>query len=101
MTKDEIRGVAQDLGFALCGFAQAGPAPHAEALGAWLDDGRQASMEWMRRTEEDRGDPRRVGQQPPFVGDLQDAKQERAGEKGDPNFLQDTREEAEAGGAFP
>ena len=60
MTKDEIRGVAQDLGFALCGFAQAGPAPHAEALGAWLDDGRQASMEWMRRTEEDRGDPRRV-----------------------------------------
>jgi epoxyqueuosine reductase len=60
MTKDEIRGAAQDLGFALCGFAPAGPAPHAEALGAWLDDGRQATMEWMRRTEEDRRDPRRV-----------------------------------------
>ena len=60
MTKEELRALAREEGFALCGFARAGRAPHAEALEAWLQDGRQASMEWMQRTAEERGNPERV-----------------------------------------
>lgn len=60
MTKQEVRSAAQELGFALCGFAKAGRAPHAGALEAWLQDGREASMEWMQRTAEDRMKPERV-----------------------------------------
>ena len=60
MTKDELRGIARELGFTLCGFARAGSAPHAEALENWLQDGRQATMDWMQRTAEDRADPRRL-----------------------------------------
>jgi epoxyqueuosine reductase len=60
MTKEELRALAREEDFALCGFARAGRAPHAEALEAWLQDGRQASMEWMQRTAEERGNPERV-----------------------------------------
>jgi epoxyqueuosine reductase len=60
MTKEELRALAREEGFALCGFARGGRAPHAEALEAWLQDGRQASMEWMQRTAEERGNPERV-----------------------------------------
>jgi epoxyqueuosine reductase len=60
MTKEELRALTREEGFALCGFARAGRAPHAEALEAWLQDGRQASMEWMQRTAEERGNPERV-----------------------------------------
>lgn len=60
MTGDEVRAAAQELGFALCGFATAGRAPHADALEAWLRDGRQASMEWMQRTAQERIHPDRV-----------------------------------------
>lgn len=60
MTKDEIRVAARETGFALCRFARAGRAPHADALEAWLRDGRQAGMEWMQRTAEDRADPHRL-----------------------------------------
>lgn len=60
MTKEEVRIAAKELGFALCGFAKAGRAPHADALEAWLEAGNQASMEWMQRTAEDRASPERV-----------------------------------------
>ena len=60
MTKEEVRAVAKELGFALCGFAKAGRAPHADALQQWLAAGNQASMEWMQRTAEDRMNPDRV-----------------------------------------
>ncbi len=60
MTKEELRAAARKLGFALCGFAKAGRAPHAAALEAWLQDGRQATMEWMQRTAEDRCNPERI-----------------------------------------
>jgi len=60
MTKDQVRAVARELGFALCGFARAGRAPHADALESWLQAGHQASMEWMQRTAEDRIHPDRV-----------------------------------------
>ncbi len=60
MTKEQVRSVAEELGFALCGFAGGGRAPHADALESWLQDGRQASMEWMQRTTEDRINPDRL-----------------------------------------
>lgn len=60
MTKEEVRTAAKELGFALCGFAQAGRAPHADALEQWLEEGNQASMGWMQRTAEDRMSPDRV-----------------------------------------
>lgn len=60
MTREVIRTAAEELGFALCGFARAGRAPHADAFQAWLQDGRQASMEWMQRTAEDRINPERI-----------------------------------------
>lgn len=60
MTKADIQGKAEQLGFALCRFAAAGPAAHAAALEVWLRDGNHATMEWMRRTAEERADPRCV-----------------------------------------
>jgi len=60
MTKEEVRSAARDLGFALCGFAKAGRALHADALESWLQEGRQATMDWMKRTAEDRANPERV-----------------------------------------
>jgi epoxyqueuosine reductase len=60
MTKEEVRAAAKELGFALCGFAKAGPAPHSKALEQWLQNGNQASMQWMERTAEDRMAPERV-----------------------------------------
>jgi epoxyqueuosine reductase len=60
MTKEEVRAAAKELGFALCGFAKAGPAPHSDALKQWLQNGNQASMQWMERTADDRMVPERV-----------------------------------------
>lgn len=60
MTTDRLRALARAEGFALCRFARAGRAPHAAALGAWLQEGRQASMEWMQRTAAERKNPERI-----------------------------------------
>lgn len=60
MTKQQLQDEAGRLGFDLCRVAAPGPAPHAAALHAWLQDGRHATMDWMRRTEAERGDPRRL-----------------------------------------
>ena len=60
MDKEQIRDASQDLGFALCRFAHASRAPHADALTEWLASGNQATMDWMRRTAEDRMTPDRV-----------------------------------------
>lgn len=58
MTKDLLRAEAATLGFDLCRVARAGAAPHAGALHDWLQNGHHASMDWMRRTEPERADPR-------------------------------------------
>ena len=60
LNKDDTRRAARDLGFDLCGFARAGRAPHADALGHWLEAGCHAGMEWMKRTAALRADPRLV-----------------------------------------
>jgi len=57
VTKEKLRSAGQELGFELCGVARAGRAPHAEALDQWLEAGNHATMEWMRRTKEERTDP--------------------------------------------
>jgi len=60
MTKEKLQSEATRLGFDLCRVAAAGPAPHAGALRSWLEGGNHATMEWMKRTEAERSDPRRV-----------------------------------------
>ena len=57
MDQEQIRAAAKECGFALCGFARAGRAPNADALEAWLHDGRHATMDWMQRTAAERSDP--------------------------------------------
>jgi epoxyqueuosine reductase len=57
VTKEEFRQTAAQSGFALCRFAAAGPAPHAEALARWLDDEYHGEMGWMKRTQPERSDP--------------------------------------------
>jgi epoxyqueuosine reductase len=51
-----IRNKARELGFEKIGFARAGEAPHADALGPWLRDGKHGEMAWMARTPERRTD---------------------------------------------
>lgn len=58
MNKATLRKEAEELGFDLCRVAAAAPAPHATALNNWLREGFHGTMEWMRRTEAERGDPR-------------------------------------------
>ena len=57
MTKDDFRQAAAEYGFALCRFAAAGRAPHADALDRWLADGCHGEMAWIKRTQLERGDP--------------------------------------------
>ena len=60
MKKEALCAEARRLGFDLCRVARAGPAPHAEALASWLQNGHHATMDWMRRTAEERSDPRKL-----------------------------------------
>jgi len=60
VTKDDFRAAAAQAGFDLCRFGAAGPAPHADALHRWLDEGLHGEMAWMQRTREERGSPERV-----------------------------------------
>lgn len=56
-----VKRLAATLGLADCRIAAlTGPAPHAAEFQAWLDEGRQGSMDWMTRTPHRRKDPREV-----------------------------------------
>ncbi len=55
-----IRNKARELGFEKVGFARAGEAPHAAALGPWLADGKHGEMAWMAKSPERRTDPARL-----------------------------------------
>jgi epoxyqueuosine reductase len=57
VTEDAFRQAAAESGFALCRFAEAGRAPHADALDRWLSDGCHGEMAWMKRTQPERSDP--------------------------------------------
>jgi len=55
---NRLKAHALDLGFDLVGIARAASAEGADALHAWLEAGMHGSMDFMRRNEELRGDPR-------------------------------------------
>ena len=56
-----VKARALALGFTKVGIAEAAPLEdHALRLHEWLSRGYQGSMQWMGRSEEKRGDPRRV-----------------------------------------
>lgn len=55
----EVRAMALDAGFDLCGFARAEPIP-PEVLTSWLEAGMAADMDWMAERAADRLDVRRL-----------------------------------------
>jgi epoxyqueuosine reductase len=56
----DVRGECLEAGFDRAGFAEAGPAPHAERFRDWIREGFAGSMTWIERTAERRLDPRKV-----------------------------------------
>lgn len=60
--REAVRARLRALGFDEVRFAAVatGVAPAAAALGAWLDAGRQADMDWMERTRDKRAEVERV-----------------------------------------
>jgi len=52
-----VRAEALRLGFALCGFAPAGSALHADFFDGWLDAGRAGEMHYLERSRLLRRDP--------------------------------------------
>lgn len=57
---ERIRARALELGFDRCGFARAGRSRDADRFHAWLAAGRDAGLDYMRKTPERRVDPRQV-----------------------------------------
>ena len=55
--KQHLADLARVHGFDLFGVAAAQRPPHAEAFAQWLDEGRHAAMEWLRRSQERRQQP--------------------------------------------
>ncbi len=56
--EDQVRAIAERLGFDLCRFAKAEEAAHAERFQEWLDAGEYGDMGWMAKSPERRKDPR-------------------------------------------
>ena len=59
-TADEVIALAQEHGFALAGIAPAEPTRYAEALDAWLADGKHGEMHYLANNVEVRVDPRAI-----------------------------------------
>lgn len=55
--KDSLTAAAAQQGFDECRVARISRAPHADALGEWLDAGHHGTMGWMERTRKEREDP--------------------------------------------
>jgi epoxyqueuosine reductase len=60
VTAQRVKELAERLGFALCGVAQAGPVEHADEVRQWLAAGRHGAMKWMEEDVPTRLDPRRL-----------------------------------------
>jgi epoxyqueuosine reductase len=58
--KTALEQLAADNGFDDCRVAPATPAPHADALFAWLRSGSHGEMEWLSRAPGRRADPAQV-----------------------------------------
>ncbi|MBI1370430.1 MAG: tRNA epoxyqueuosine(34) reductase QueG [Planctomycetes bacterium] len=59
-TADTLKQRARELGFALCGIAEARPSDHAAELHAWLAAGKHGDMTWLATNIETRIDPDRL-----------------------------------------
>jgi len=57
MTKERLEELAAEAGFDGVGVARAARAPHADAFREWLAEGAQATMGWLARDPEKRGNP--------------------------------------------
>ncbi|MEO5353015.1 MAG: tRNA epoxyqueuosine(34) reductase QueG [Magnetococcus sp. XQGC-1] len=55
-----LRQQAAVEGFSVAAVAPPAPPPHADSLGAWLQEGRHGEMGWMTRQPERRTDPRQL-----------------------------------------
>ena len=60
ITSESIKARARELGFDLCGIARADSYPELAFLPEWLDRGYAATMAWMHRSADKRGDVRHV-----------------------------------------
>ena len=60
MTADDVKALAQDVGFDLCGIAPAEAFPELRFLDDWLDRGYAGEMGYMARTAKRRSDVREV-----------------------------------------
>ena len=56
---EEVRALAVESGFDLCGFARPEPIP-PDVLLPWLEAGQSADMDWLAARAADRLDPRRL-----------------------------------------
>src|SRR5688572_23394081 len=60
LTSGDIKTRARELGFDACGVAPAGDLPELRFFSEWLSRGYAASMDYLRRTGDQRSDIRRV-----------------------------------------
>jgi len=58
--KETLVAEARALGFALCKVAKCAAPPHAPQFDAWLDQGYEGEMAWLRANRERRVDPQKV-----------------------------------------
>ncbi|MEM9444762.1 MAG: tRNA epoxyqueuosine(34) reductase QueG [Verrucomicrobiota bacterium] len=56
----QVKALAKDLGFDVCGIAEAKPFPKQNYFFSWLEQGMAAGMEWLKRNPERRLNPRLV-----------------------------------------
>ena len=59
LSAEQLRALAREAGFSLCGFARAEPIP-ADHLAAWLEAGLDADMDWMGERAAERLDVAKV-----------------------------------------
>jgi len=55
--KQQLVALAQELGFADCRIAKAGPAPQREVFEQWVAEGKYGDMAWLARNLDRRTDP--------------------------------------------
>jgi epoxyqueuosine reductase len=60
LTASEVKALARDCGFALCGIARAEAFPELAGLHEWLARGFHGEMAYLARSADKRCDPRRV-----------------------------------------
>ena len=60
LTADDVKALAREVGFDLCGIAPAEAFPELKFLDDWLDRGHAGEMRYLARTARRRSDVRQV-----------------------------------------